>query len=81
MTVLAHAIGEAHCLFTAKGKKIQTKIKDVNDAMEKLMIELPVEKSYIPHCSEDVLIQLGMLPGTTSNWVSAMGRGGTDRIN
>jgi len=80
VTNIAHSIGEAHCLFAAKGKKIQTKIKDVNDAMEKLMIELPVEESYIPHCSEDVLIQLGMLPGTTSNWVSAMGRGGTERM-
>ncbi len=48
-------------------------MKDVELAMENLKIELPVERTYTPHCSNDTLVQLGMLPGTTANWVATMG--------
>ena len=57
VTELGHKIGQAHSE------------KSVEDAMNKLAPELPLERSYMPKCSDDVLKSLRMLPGggDTSN--------------
>ena len=57
VTELGHKIGQAHSE------------KSVEDAMNKLVPELPLERSYMPKCSDDVLKSLRMLPGggDTSN--------------
>jgi len=38
-------------------------------------LSLPLEQPYIPRCSPDVLVHLGMLPGQTAQALSQIGRG------
>mmetsp|Transcript_107169 Transcript_107169/g.185555 ORF Transcript_107169/g.185555 Transcript_107169/m.185555 type:complete len:385 (-) Transcript_107169:52-1206(-) len=61
VTELAHRICHAH-----RSKK---------NAMDELLAALPDERPYMPHCSEDVLIRLGMLPGERASALQRLGIG------
>lgn len=66
VTELSHRVFLAH---SAKKKQ----------AMEQLMVEiwqkLPSERPYTPHCSEQILKDLAMLPGNASEALAHLGRG------
>ena len=47
----------------------------VTEAMGALVPELPDERAYMPRCSEEVLVRLGMKRGTTSKSLSRIGKG------
>ena len=63
VTELAHKVCQAHASKTPK------------EEMAKLLPELPEERSYKPSCSDEVLIDLGMLPGETAKAVARIGLG------
>lgn len=62
VTELGHKIREAH-----RSKK--------KNAMAGLMEELPNERPYMPQCSEQILIRLGMMPGEVATALARLGRG------
>jgi hypothetical protein len=62
VTTLAHTVGDAH--------KSRSK-----EAMDALVPRLPVERPYMPPCSNDVLSNLAMMPGETAEWVAKIGLG------
>lgn len=43
--------------------------------VESLSLALPKERDYLPRCSTETLIRLGMLPGPTADAVCGLGRG------
>jgi hypothetical protein len=49
--------------------------KDQAAAMDALGSCLPLEESYTPRCSLEVLERLGMAPGETASMVASLGRG------
>jgi len=68
VTELAMKVKIAHLM--DHKKKSKTK-----DAMEILKDELPDERPYLPLCTEEVLVALGMAPGPTALTVHSLGRG------
>ena len=62
VTQLAHKVGEAHA---SKNK----------EAIEVLVPELPIEREYLPRCSQEVLESLGMVPGKTADNLARLGKG------
>jgi hypothetical protein len=71
VTELSHLVGDAHKMMNFKGRKAQ----EGEAAMLALLPQLPFERSYLPHCSEEVLVNLGMLPGDSAAWINKLGRG------
>ena len=63
VTELAHKVCQAHAS------------KSPKEEMAKLLPELPEERSYKPSCSDEILIDLGMLPGETAKAVARIGLG------
>eukprot|EP00928_Gymnodinium_smaydae_P026393 TRINITY_DN20745_c0_g1_i2.p1 TRINITY_DN20745_c0_g1~~TRINITY_DN20745_c0_g1_i2.p1 ORF type:complete len:275 (+),score=33.07 TRINITY_DN20745_c0_g1_i2:142-966(+) len=63
VTDLAHAICTAH------------RSKKPRDAMQPLLSQLPLERPYMPCCSEQRLTQLGLLPGEAATAIARIGRG------
>jgi len=66
VTALAHKVCKAH----RTSKKSAAKA-----LMEQLLPELPVERPYLPCCSDTVLTRLGMLPGKSAISLAGLGRG------
>lgn len=62
VTELGHRVCQAH-----RAKK--------NNAMAELLPELPDERPYMPHCSDQCLVELGMKPGQTASAMARIGRG------
>merc|ERR1712217_42879 len=62
VTELCHSVCEAH-----RSKK--------KDAVAAVQPYLPLERPYMPDCSEQCLVQLGMLPGQTASAIAKVGRG------
>jgi hypothetical protein len=66
VTPLAHAVGAAH---RAKTRREQ------DERMADLRPRLPLERPYRPHCTSEVLVRLGMLPGDGARRLARLGRG------
>ena len=66
VTELARRVGVAH------GYKKEAERKE---AMALLSPDLPLERAYLPLCSDTDLTRLGMLPGLAAERISAIGRG------
>mmetsp|Transcript_34308 Transcript_34308/g.79305 ORF Transcript_34308/g.79305 Transcript_34308/m.79305 type:complete len:146 (-) Transcript_34308:35-472(-) len=66
VTALSRAVGEAHGIKNATA---------MNETMAALGPELPDERAYMPRCSEEVLVGLGMKRGATSESLSRIGKG------
>ena len=66
VTALSRAVGEAHGIQNATA---------MNETMAALGPELPDERAYMPRCSEEVLVGLGMKRGATSESLSRIGKG------
>jgi hypothetical protein len=71
VTNLAHSIGQAHR--TKPPNKKITKSVAIKQAMN--LLDLPEERLYIPHCSNDVLINIAMCPGKQSYNEALKGHG------
>lgn len=69
VTGLAHQVRSAHQI---KGRR-QLQLRQA--AMEELGSFLPLERPYMPCCSPDTLMALGMLPGDTADVLRRIGRG------
>lgn len=72
VTELAHLISDAHKVKQKKGNNVHV-------GMDDLITLLPMERLYMPHCSESILVKLGMLPGEPAKWIAQLGRGKTSR--
>merc|ERR1711956_123727 len=68
VTDLAKKIGYAHV------KDYTNKSKD-KEAMDSLDGEIPDERPYLPQCTDEVLVGLGMAHGATALAVHSLGRG------
>ena len=66
VTELAHLVGEMHRMKNTRQRKL---------ALETLLPRLPDERVYMPHCDENTLRRLGMIPGDASNVLAKLGRG------
>lgn len=82
MTDLAHDVEAAHTLDLKPKKKGKGRgrgrgktIDGVGRAIDELSDRLPKEREYMPHCSQEVLRDLGMLPGETAEMVARIGLG------
>eukprot|EP00164_Ancoracysta_twista_P001428 GFYU01001862.1.p1 GENE.GFYU01001862.1~~GFYU01001862.1.p1 ORF type:complete len:230 (-),score=61.60 GFYU01001862.1:260-949(-) len=62
VTELSHDVQAAH-------------MSKSTDAMAALVPRLPQERPYMPHCSKEVLVKLGMQPGQTAVAVYKLGKG------
>lgn len=56
VTALANRVGAAH-------KRLATNPKSNDEIMQSIIPDLPVERPYIPHASEQVLVNLALVPG------------------
>lgn len=77
VTELAHKVRRAHQGggATGKGRKEKVTAVSIAEAMAHLVPELPAERPYLPHCSDEVLQRLGMQPGPTATAAARLGRG------
>ena len=67
VTDLAHRVEHVH-----KSKDVW-EWENIHD----LIPELPIEEHYRPRCSEEVLVNLGMLPGELADSIARIGFGRT----
>jgi len=75
VTALAHRVGEVHKIL-AMGSNRSRRIRFESDQCASLeALPLPVERVYLPQCTNCTLERLGMVPGETADAVSALGRG------
>lgn len=76
VTDLAHLVGEAHA--AAESKRYYSRSGETEgfaSPLEALTEYLPLEREYIPQCSDAALERLGMVPGITADQVAGLGRG------
>jgi hypothetical protein len=78
VTALAHEVGRAHQALCSRGGMRRRDRGEQGKGPQSGSMEglsLPVERDYLPRCSNCTLERLGMLPGQTAEAVSGLGRG------
>ena len=74
VTALAHEVGAAHTEMKITRKKAKGKQAVLSQELPE-HDRLPKEDIYVPMCSPEGLVRLGMLPGDTAAAVAKLGRG------